>query len=258
MSFTVQRMMAWSGLVLIVLMTIGFLLAGLLPVPPGANLNPEQVVAFYTAHPTMTRIGLLISSVGFCFLAPMVALITAQMARIKNAPTALGQLQQIGGTCIVIVTVVPLIMMNVAAFRPDRNPATIQALNDLAWLLIITPIGLFYLQEVPIAIAILLDRSAHPVFPRWVGYANLWIALSFLPALLAYFAKTGPVAWQGVLVFYLGFATFGAWVVIMTWALLRAVRQQQHSDSTAEATQTVSRSSGADIAEPLIRGSHTS
>jgi hypothetical protein len=81
------------------------------------------------------------------------------------------------------------------------------------------------MQEVPIAIAILMDRSARPLFPRWVGYANIWIPLTFLPALCAYFVTTGPVAWQGALVFYLGLATFGAWVVIMTWALLRAVRQ---------------------------------
>jgi len=240
MSFTVQRMMAWSGLALIVLSGAGFLLAGLLPVPPGANLNPQQIAEFYGANPTTTRIGLLLATLGFGFLAPMVALITTQMARIKQAPSALGQLQQIGGTGVVMVTVVPLIVMNVAAFRPDRNPRHHPGLNDLAWLLLITPIGLFYLQEVPIAIAILMDRSAHPVFPRWVGYANLGIALSFVPALLAYFAKTGPVAWQGVLVFYLGLVTFGAWVVVMMWALLRAIRHQQQRDSAGEADQAAS------------------
>jgi hypothetical protein len=30
-----------------------------------------------------------------------------------------------------------------------------------------------------------------------------------------------------LLVFYLGLATFGIWVVIMMWALLRALRQQE-------------------------------
>jgi hypothetical protein len=156
----------------------------------------------------------------------MVALITTQMLRIDGAPAGLAHLQQIGGTCVVIVTVIPTIMMNVAAFRPDRDPITIQALNDLAWLLFVTPIGLFLLQEVSIAVAIFMDHSPRPVFPRWVGYANLWIPLTFLPALLPYFFKSGPLSWQGLLVFYLGLATFGAWVVIMTWALLRAVREQ--------------------------------
>ncbi|EHB55176.1 hypothetical protein MycrhDRAFT_2370 [Mycolicibacterium rhodesiae JS60] len=59
---------------------------------------------------------------------------------------------------------------------------------------LVTPIVLFSCQEVPIAVAILMDRSPNPVLPGWVGYANLWIPLTFLPALLAYFVTTGPVA----------------------------------------------------------------
>ena len=231
MAYAVQRGMAWSGLGLIVLTPAGFALARLLPVPPGANLNADQIAEFYSAHPTNTRLGFLLAAVGLGLLAPLVALITTQMQRIKEAPPALANLQQIGGTCVVIVAVVPLIVMNVAAFRPDRNPVVTQSINDLAWLLLVTPIGLFLLQEIPIAIAIFLDRSTRPVFPRWVGYANLWIPLTFLPAFLPYFFKTGPVSWQGALVFYLGLATFGAWVIIMMWALLRALRQQAEDDT---------------------------
>ena len=99
-----------------------------------------------------------------------------------------------------------------------------------------TAIGLFFCQEVPIGIAILMDRSNRPVFPRWVGYVNLWVPLTFVPALLPYFFMTGPFAWQGLLVFYLGLSTFGLWVVVMTWALLRAVRDE---DAHSEATPTL-------------------
>jgi hypothetical protein len=235
MTLSVQRAMAWSGVPLIVLTFSGFILARLLPVPPGANLTAEQIAQFYSAHPTMSRLGFLLASVGLGCLAPLVALISAQMMRIDGVPAALANLQQIAGTCVVIVTVIPCILMNVAAFRPDRNPITTQAINDLAWLLFVTPIVVFVLQEVAIAVAIFMDRSARPIFPRWVGYANLWIPLSFLPALLPYFAKSGPVAWQGVLVFYLGLGTFGAWVIIMMWALLRALREQATAEHSAPA-----------------------
>jgi hypothetical protein len=223
--------MAWSGLGVLLLTFGGFVLARLLPVPPGANLSAEQIADFYNAEPTMTRAGLLVASLGLSLLAPMVALITSLMLRINTAPPGLAYLQQVGGIGVVVVTVLPMIVMNVAAFRVDRNPVAIQAINDLAWLVLITPIGLFAMQDLPIAMAILMDRSAPPLFPRWVGYANIWIPLTFIPALCAYFVTTGPVAWQGVLVFYLGLATFGVWVVIMTWALLRAVRQIAEEDS---------------------------
>lgn len=229
----VQRAMAWSGMVAALLTAIGFVLARFLPVPPGADMSPLQVAEFYNAHPTATRLGLLLVSVGLCFLGPMVALTTTQMLRIQGAPASLAQLQQIGGISVIIVVVVPPIIMNTAAFRPDRDPAATQTLNDVAWLLFITAIGLFFLQEVPIAIAILMDRAARPVFPRWVGYVNLWVPLTFLPALLAYFFKAGVLAWQGLLVFYLGLTTFFIWVIVMTWGLLRAVGQQSREGGVA-------------------------
>ncbi len=233
MSFKVQRAMALSGIPLIVLTFAGYLLAGLLPVPPGANLTAGQIAEFYSTHTTMSRLGFLLAATGLGFLAPLVALINTQMKRIEGVPEALANLQQVAGTCVVIVAFVPEIIMNVAAFRPDRDPVVTQAINDLAWLVLITPIVVFVLQEVPIAVAIFIDRSDRPVFPRWVGYANLWIPLSFLPALLPYFAKSGPVAWQGILVFYLGLTTFGAWVIIMMWALLRALREQALLEQSA-------------------------
>jgi hypothetical protein len=214
--------MAWCGVPLIILTAAGFALAGFLPVPPGANWNAHRITEFYASHPTAARLGILLATIGLGLLGPMTAAITSQIQRIHGATAALANLQQLGGTCVVIVAVLPMIIMNVAAFRPDRDAAVTQGINDLAWLLLLTPIGMFILQEIPIAFAIFLDKSAKPVFPRWVGYSNLWIPLSFLPAFLPYFAKTGPVSWQGALTFYLGFITFGLWVIIMTWALLRA------------------------------------
>jgi len=225
-NIAVQRAMVWCGMGLIVLTFSGFLIARLLPVPPGANLTADEITEFYSTHPTTTRLGLLLATIGLGLLGPLVAVITTQLQRIPGVPTVLANLQQIGGIGVLIVVTLPLIVLNVAAFRTDRDPQSIQALNDLGWLLLITPIILFVLQEIPIAVAILLDRSAQPVFPRWVGYLNLWVPLTFVPAFLPYFFKSGPFSWQGILVFYLGLLSFGVWVIAMMWALLRALRQQ--------------------------------
>ncbi len=164
MSKAIERAMAWSGVVVIVLTLSGFTLARLLPVPPGANLDPAQIAQFYGAHPTPTRLGFLLASLGLSFLAPMTAAIAMAILRIKDAPPVLALLQVIGGVGVIMMTVIPTILMNVAAFRPDRNPMVTQAINDIAWLLFVTPIALFFFQEVPIAVAILMDRSSRPVF----------------------------------------------------------------------------------------------
>ena len=223
--YQVHRAMVWCGLPLMVFTAGGLTLAGLLPVPVGADWSSERLVEFYGGHPTSLRAGLILATIGLALLGPLTAVIATQVRRLPYAPAALATVQQMGGTLVIVVTVLPMIIMNTAAFRPDRDPAIIMAINDFGWLLFITPISLFFLQELPIAVAILLDDSDDPLFPRWVGYVNIFVPLSFLPALLPYFVKSGPVAWHGVLTFYLGFITFGVWVFVMMWASLRALRR---------------------------------
>lgn len=46
-----------------------------------------------------------------------------------------------------------------------------------------------------------LQAPGQIVFRRWVGYLNIWAALLLAPAVLIYFFKTGPFAWNGILVF---------------------------------------------------------
>jgi hypothetical protein len=110
-----------------------------------------------------------------------------------------------------------------AAFRPDRNPEITQALSDFGWLLFITPIAPFILQYVIIAIAVFLDKRPTPLFPRWVAYLQIWIAVLFLPAFLAYFMKSGPFAWNGVFVWWIPFAVFTFWFVAMIVYARKAV-----------------------------------
>jgi hypothetical protein len=232
-SNTIQRVVAWSGSITLIGCLIGFIMAGLLPIPPGANLSADEIAQFYSSDTTMIRIGLLLINISMCFFAPMIALTTDLMLRIAGAPRVLAYLQAIAGVAVVIFASAGPMFMNIAAFRPGRAPEITQALNDVGWILFIAPITVFLLQQLPIAVAVFVDASERPVFPRWVGYLNIWVPISFLPAFLVYFAKSGPVAWQGVLVFYLGLATFGAWVVGMTYALVRAAGQLESGPELA-------------------------
>ncbi|MGB8389992.1 MAG: hypothetical protein WCE76_19885, partial [Mycobacterium sp.] len=117
----------------------------------------------------------------------------------------------------------PAMLWATAAFRPERNPEITQALVDLGWLLFITPIAPFIVQYVTLAIAIFADDRPQPAFPRWVGYLQLWISISFLPAFGAFFLKRGPLAWNGLFVWWIPFAVFTAWFCIMIVATRRAV-----------------------------------
>jgi hypothetical protein len=73
------------------------------------------------------------------------------------------------------------------------------------------------------------------VFPRWLGYFNLWAATLFTPAALLNFFKTGPFAWSGVFCFWLPLTIFGIWFFVMAWALRGAILRQAHEGEVGEA-----------------------
>ena len=98
-------------------------------------------------------------------------------------------------------------------------------MNDTAWLLFVAITSTPILQTLSIGIAIFLDTpdNPNPVFPRWAGYLNFWIAMMFLPGSITVFFHTGPFAWNGILVWYLPLTAFAVWMVTMSILVLRAI-----------------------------------
>ena len=63
------------------------------------------------------------------------------------------------------------------------------------------------IQCLSIAAAI-LNKADQDVFPRWLGYFNVWVAVLLLPAVLLPFFKHGPFAWHGIFEFWLAALVF--------------------------------------------------
>jgi hypothetical protein len=76
----------------------------------------------------------------------------------------------------------------------------------------------------------LLDARTVPVYPRWVGYFNIWIALLFIPGAFAFILKTGPFAWNGLLSFWLASGAFFSWLIVMTPLTLKAIDRSDAAD----------------------------
>lgn len=224
----IQIICVWCGPVLVVLGLLGMALAGIFPVPPPADNTTAETVAVYADHPNLVRTGLILATLALSLIGPLVAVVTTWMLRVERGrPPTLSVVQTVAGTVTWIMLMVPLIVMNVAAFRSERSPELTQMLTDLAWILFLTPVAPFLIQNVAIGAAVLSDPSPRPSVPRWVGYANFWVGLSFVPSLFAYFFKSGPFAWHGVFVFYLTLGAYTFWVLMMSWALRRVVLDRQ-------------------------------
>jgi hypothetical protein len=216
----IQLLCAWSGLATVVVVSIGFLVAGVLPLPLGPNSSTQQVVGFYS-HDTRVAAGLVIASLGVCLVFPLIALIGVYMARMEGRTPILTVLQLVTGAATGVLLLMPLLLMAVIPFRPDRTAELTVTLNDIAWLLFITPIGPFIIQNIAIGTAILSD--ARGLLPRWVGYLNYWVALSFIPDVLAFFFHSGPFAWRGIFVFWLAFVAYAVFLIAMGLVLRAAI-----------------------------------
>jgi hypothetical protein len=221
MSKRIQLLCAWSGPATVVVVSVGFLIAGVLPMPLGPNSTTEEVVDFYS-HDTRVAAGLVIATLGICLVFPLIALIGVFMTRMEGRTPILTFLQLVTGAATGVFLVMPLLLMTVIPFRPDRTPELTVTLNDIAWLLFITPIGPFIIQNIAIGTAILNDRRG--LLPRWVGYLNYWVAFLFVPDVLAFFFHSGPFAWRGIFVFWLAFVAYAVFLIAMGLVLRSAIR----------------------------------
>ncbi len=138
----------------------------------------------------------------------------------------LSMTELIGGLMTGVVTVVPAIVWQTAAFRVEtRSAETIQTLYDLGWLFFDLTWMFSFLQSVALGIAILMDRRDRPLFPRWVGYICFLTAAVYVPLVFIPFARTGPFAWHGALNFWAVFVMFFVLIAVVTPCAFRALRR---------------------------------
>lgn len=213
---------AYSGLGLIVVVVAGFLLlAGYIP-PPHASLSAEEIAAFYKDNTDAIRAGIIIGFCGWTPWAALTAVIAVQLARMQPQRPVLAMLQLITGAAGFVFLLMSMIILTATTFRPDRNPEITQAMHDLGWFTLFITVPAFSTQALIIGIATLRNNPPVQVYPRWFGYANIWVAILFIPALLTPFFKTGAFSYQGALVYWLAFIVFFIWILMMVVVIRRA------------------------------------
>lgn len=224
MRATTLRWLNWSGWAFLLLWLIGFVFFAHVVPPPSPNENAEEIAGFYRAHTGGIRFGLMLTLFASPLYASWSAALAAQMKRVRAAHPVMADLQLVLGGLTVLVFMIPALLLEIAAFRPERSAETIQALNDIPWMMFIGMGATAILQPFVVGVVILQDRHASaPVFPRWVGYFNVWTAILFLPGPLCVFFKTGPLAWDGLFTWWIPFVLFAAWMVVMIVMVGRAI-----------------------------------
>jgi hypothetical protein len=121
----------------------------------------------------------------------------------------------------------------VAAFRPERDPSLTMVLNDMAWIIFVAPVGMVITQNLLLALAIYYDKGPGAVFDRWVGHYSLLTAALMTPAAAAAAVRTGPLAWNGAISFWLRNIAFAVFLIVMFFVLRRALHRQAVEEGVA-------------------------
>jgi hypothetical protein len=226
MNVTVARGCVWCGVAFVVLFGIGFLVAGFLP-PPAPSATAAEIADRFSRDADRIRAGVQLAWAAGMLFVPFVAVISHLMRRAEGEFSPLATVQFGAGLGASLLFVLPLLQLQAAAFRPGRPAEVVQAIQDMAWMPFVGSWAVPATQSVAVAVLVFTDRGPAMVFPRWVGYFNLWVAATYLPAIAMPFFQTGPLSWRGVLPFWLGAVAFFGWVVVMAVVSLRALARQR-------------------------------
>lgn len=226
MNTTDQRICLWLvpgfGAVLAVAVVI---FPGFFP-PLSPTMSAAEVATFYRENQGSIRASMILFNLCEVMFIPFFMVIVVQMLRMANPSKAFAysylSAAASGSTMFALADIAWL----VAAFRPERNPQLTMLLNDLAWMAFITPVGFIIAQNVCLALGIYMDAQERPVFPRWVGHLNIATALLTAPAAFALMHKEGPLAWDGILSFWVRVGTYVSYLAVMFFVVRSAIRRQ--------------------------------
>jgi hypothetical protein len=215
------RLLVWSGPVCIVTVLLGWMvLAGFLP-PPAPSLSRAEAIEVWRDHTNVKRLGLILCVWGGTLyvtfsMAVYYALRRSGQRILAGAQAALG----VFGTVFFTLN---FFVLSMVPFRLDTDPEGIQPLHDLGFAMTFSPVPPFTFQYLLIALAILQGSD---VFPRWVGYVNVFCAVLLIPPCLIPMFRTGPLAWNGLFSFWIPVIEFTAWFFVMFWAMNSSLTRQ--------------------------------
>jgi hypothetical protein len=124
----------------------------------------------------------------------------------------------------------PPMFWGVAAYTAPRKDSEVTALmHELATITLTTTDQYYIFMWVAVTVIALRPATQlvkNNPFPRWWGYLSLWITIMFEAGAIAFVPRSGPFAWNGLLVFWSPLTLFGVWITVQCWLTFRALRGQ--------------------------------
>jgi hypothetical protein len=226
----------WTLPVLAVIWISAFFLFPGFTHPMSPSMTAQQVADFYRDPANLSRIrySMILFNWFGVGLIPLLTLLVMQIKRMAHRTPIMSYCLLgciAGGPTVFLIAD---LFWLVAAFQPGRDPQLTLLLNDLAWMFFTTAVPFLIGQSLIVAASIYLDSRERPVFRRWVAHFNLVIAAALVPAAFTGLALSGPMAWNGLLPFWLKNIAIAVWIVVMSVVIGRNIyRQRAEGDAVA-------------------------
>lgn len=236
MSKRAQRILIWWAVISLIVYSLDLgLLFDMIP-PPRATLSIQQIADWYAHRHTRIRVGAVIASWTSAFMVPLSVVIAAQLGRLEGGRRVWSAAAGAGGVMCSIFLVLPPIFWAVAAYTPSRDPQATALMHELGMLTLATTVQYFiFLFVAVIVFCFRTPTMPHSPFPRWFGYFTAWVGVMFEAGPIAFLTRTGPFAWDGLLVFWVPLTLIVTWISVMVYLLLSAIKHQEDDETTTPA-----------------------
>ena len=197
--------------------------------PMSPTMSADAVAAFYRDPENLPRIrySMIMFNWFGIGIVTFLVLIVMQIKRMAHRSSMLAYCYLGCSTGGPVLFFLADLFWLIAAFRPERDPQLTQMFNDLAWISFTGQVGFMVAQCLFLALAIFLDRQEEPIFKRWVAHFNLLIAAAIAPAAFVATSLTGPLAWDGLLSFWVRNSALALWLIVMTVLVGKNILKQR-------------------------------
>lgn len=227
-TITNLRILVWTGPACVLMVFFGlFVMAGFFP-PPSPEKTGAEVAEIWSDNQRLKQTGMILCFIGGTLYATFSLAIGFLLRKCTDdvvmpiTQTALG----VFGTVYFSFN---FLILAVAGFRPELSEDSTQTLHDLGFIMTFSPAAPFFLQYFAIALIILQIPDVKPLVPRWVAYFNMWVAIGLIPPSFIPLFDSGPLAWNGLLGFWIPVVVFGAWFLVMVPTMLRLLPRPERA-----------------------------
>ncbi len=217
-----EKIGALCGPFFILVFFIGWPSAHFIP-PLAPTLTADQVTAHYRKHESAIKAAAGLMTLSAFPYIIWVATISGQMARIPGVPALAIYTQFLCGVYVALFVTLPAYLMAITAYRLDRPQELTQLMNDISWILMMSNFAGFVIQDIVFSYSILLDRRPRTLFPRWLAYVTTSLTPLYWPAFGLVFVKTGVIAWNGALTFWVASTATALNIFLISFYLYKAI-----------------------------------